>query len=150
MRKFFLIIFIGFLSTNIYAQDINEKIANDSTYIKFREDAIKFYGSKEYKEELELSKTFREKMGETIGETYTRDFEEWIEQNLSRTNFSTKEAAISLYNQRKEIGARNYAEKYRIAGEFNRLANEYGYEEFLELHNKDLNETLFPMRSTKK
>ena len=150
MKKMLLLIIVIFSGLSSQAQTWEDKVKNDPTYIKFREDAIKFYGSKEYKEELELSKAFREKMGETIGETYTRDFEEWIEQNLSRTNFSTKEAAISLYNQRKEIGARNYAVKYRIAGEFNRLANEYGYEEFLELHNKDLNETLFPMRSAKK
>lgn len=142
MKKYIILLFISFLSYVSFAQKWEDTVTSDPAYMQYKEDALKFYGSADYKLEFDTRKDFREKMGKAISSYDYKDFEKWINTNLDKTTFTSKEEAIKLFNIKKEITHKNNYESKRLAGVFNKLADEFGYEPFLELTKKEIHNVI--------
>ena len=148
MKKYILLLFvlIGFAS---HSQEWKDKVNSDPAYIKYKEEAIKFYSSIDYKNEMDLGKLFRERMGQSLNCYNYNDFEKWIDKNLDKTTFKSKEEALKVYIDRKTLKAKNQPEFSRLNKEYNRLADLFGFEEFQALTNKEILDVAFEMNYKK-
>lgn len=107
MRNIVIIICFIF-GINSYAQnteeeylELLEQAALDEDYLQFTKKVSDFYYSDENMYQKYYEKAFFDKLGsENVKETCTMpvtEFKEWVSNNLSKTNFSSVEEAISLH-----------------------------------------------------
>ena len=148
MKKYVLFIvfaFVGFVSN---AQKWEDKVNKDPDYIKYKEETLEFYGSDDYRKEMDLKKIFNKKMGKSLKDYYKyfenyKDFEKWIDANLDNTTFAAKEEAVKLFNELRDSMKKNRPEIDKLAKEYNRLADLYGFEEFQKFEKREVSDLAF-------
>lgn len=110
---------------------------------------MKFYGSADYKLEIDTGIAFREKMGDAIADYDYKNFGEWVHNNIDKTQFISKEEAVELFTVKNKITQKNKDESKRLENVFNTLANKFGYEPFLEFAKKEIFDVAFAMQYLK-
>lgn len=142
MRKYILVLFvlIGFVS---HSQEWENKVNNDPEYVKYKEEALKFYCSEDYIKEKYLGNLFGDKMGKSMQNYNYKNFEQWIDENLDKTTFASKEEGLKVFNERRALRSKNQPESSRLSKEFDKLGEKYGYEEFLKFEKKEVQNVAF-------
>lgn len=137
MKKYILLlfVFIGFVSQ---AQTWEEKVKNDPAYIKYKEEALAFYCSEAYFKEVYLSSLFSEKMGKSIQKYNSKNFKKWIDENLDKTTFASKEEGLKVFSERSELIRKNRTESSQIKIQFDEIGKKYGYDEFLKFEGDEV------------
>lgn len=143
MKRFILLLIITFIGLTSNAQTWEDNVKSDPAYEKYKEEALKFYCSEDYIKEMYLGGFFREKMGKSLQNYNYNNFEKWIDENLDKTTFASKEEGLKVFNERRELRSKNDSEFSRLLKEFDKLGEKYGYDEFLEFEKKEVRNTAF-------
>lgn len=148
MKKYILLLVAVFIGIVSHAQEWEDKINSDPTYIKYKEETLNFYGSDDYRKEMNLKRVFNKKIEKSLKDYYKdfenyKDFEKWIDTNLNKTTFVDKEEAVELFNELRDLKLKNHEEVKKLKKAYNQLADQYGFEEFQEFEKKEVSSLAF-------
>ena len=143
MKKYILLVIFCFVSFMVQAQTWEDKVKSDPAYEKYKEEALKFFCSEDYIKEMYLQSYFIEKMGKSIQNYDYKNFEKWMDENLDKTTFASKEEGLQVFNERRALRSKNQPESSRLSKKFDELGEKYGYDEFLEFENKEVRNIAF-------
>lgn len=128
---------------NIYSQNINNVIANDEDFLKFKNKSLEFYQSEDFQKEINLGFIFRKKLGESIATYDTKNFGDWLSKNLSSTKFESVDEGMKLYNDLETLKKSSSKIKTEFAKTFNKFSDKYGHDEFSLFYKENIKDKIF-------
>lgn len=107
-------------------------IREDKIFIDYEKNYNELIVSKEFIKLNETTQAFSDKMGNHFENIISKDFNEWIDKNLSLTKFESIEEAKNLYNEMMIISniLKEKTKELSMAENQEYLINKYGKEEF--------------------
>jgi len=130
MRNLFL---ITLLSVNFLA-NAQEDIRKDPVFIEFEKSYITIIQSKDFLEYNELALEMADKMRDQYQNIINKNFDEWIDENLSKTKFESTDEAKKVFYEMISVSDRLKKVSNELNFEENQeaLIKKYGKENFFE------------------
>ena len=148
LQNYIIVIAVLFLQYSFgQTVDIN-KIITDNKFQELEKLGIEFYTSKSYEDGKKLNKDFREIVPNEFFKSITK-FEDWIENNLSKTSFKSKEEALEFHKNLTEINKYNRIKLYKLLDLKNELSKNYGESNISYLYTERIVSKSYFIISTK-
>lgn len=145
MKKFLFILIAIFIYNFAYSQTNEEVILKDNEFKILAKKATEFYTSESYINFEKIRKEFLEKVGKSFypgGSLDPVKYKSWVEKNLSKTNFSSLEEAISVYEKYYNAILKKPDEK-EITNLLFKLDEKYGSDSFRPIFTKHVLSDVF-------
>lgn len=133
---------IFFFNASVNAQKNKEQITNDVKFIELIEQSKNFYFSEENIDEFKITNEFTKKLNSVKiknADEFDYNFENWLKNNLSDTTFKSVNEGVILYDKLNKTVDSNELSRQKINSNSNLLIEKYGFDEFMNYYNKELN-----------
>jgi len=149
LRKIFITLISTLFFQTSFGQIVDiDKIIADNKFQELEKLGIEFYTSKSYEDGNKLNKDFRKIVPEEFFKSITK-FEDWIENNLSKTSFKSKKEALEFYRNLTEINKDNRIKLYKLLDLRDELSENYGESNISYLYTERIVSKSYLIISTK-